>query len=61
MLVEAGGDSAIVLDTIEEPLVSPPRERPMQRLRALFFAIGGVLMHPHDCAVDHLNFAVISL
>jgi len=41
--------------------VSPPRERPMQRLRPLFFDVRRVLMDAHDRTVDHLNLPVVGL
>src|SRR5262245_30310218 len=41
-------------------VLMPPRLRPTQR-SPLFFGTGGMLMHAHDRAVDHLHLAVVSL
>jgi hypothetical protein len=42
-------------------VVNPPRERPMQRDRVCFFAVGRVLVHPNGRRIDHLDIAVVSL
>src|SRR4029077_4748818 len=41
-------------------VVSPPRLRPTQR-SPLFFDPAGVLVNPHNRAVDHLHFAAMRL
>lgn len=43
-----------------KPAAGVKHDRALQRLGPLFFAVGRMLMHAHDGAVDHIDIAFVS-